>query len=311
MKRSIVRNVLIAKLAALTLVALIFPQSQIRAKGMTEQNLVLPPVGLAAGQSLRFTLFLPNGTYLPNGTPVRARVKLHDERGAVIAQSYEATIAAGQFRYFIFYRNDIPLAGEAGTGRIQLGASLSSSVRLTFSEAIDPVVISIETISISDGTSNAMIVGEVIPAPGGGGNDLFNSGFRNDIMMGICSDQRLVVTISRPASTGSAAQCEPVKGHVKVFDGNGNLIAQSPEKVIPSGGSPSFQFNRNEIPLPGEPGTNRAQVRIRPFFTCPSAPQGADLSLNNVISFEVVDTSKGKTFLIFVSGPNGKLDDGK
>jgi hypothetical protein len=239
--------------------------------------------------------------------PVRARVKIHDERGAVIAQSNEATISAGQFRTYIFNRNNIPLTGEAGTGRIQVRASLASSVKLTFSEAIDPVVISIETISISDGTSNTLLVGEVIPARGGSGNDLLNSGFANDIMMGIGPGQRLVVTAFNTRSPGSDAQREPVSGHVKVFDGIGNLIWQSPEQVIPEGEFRSVQVDRNQIPLAGEPGTNRAQVRIKPFFTFESnrlpALQGDDLLLNNIISFEVVDTNKGKTFLIFVTGP--------
>jgi len=309
MKRCVVRNVFIAELAALALIALFFPQAQVRAQGMTEQISVLPPVGLAAGQSLRFTLFLPNGA------PVRARVKLHDERGAVIAQSNEATILAGQFRYFNISRNDIPLAGEAGIGRVQVRTSVAS-VRLTFSEAIDPVVVSIETISISDGTSNTILVGEIIPGSGGNGNDFLNSGFGNDLMIGLVPGQTLVVTAFNPRSPGSEAQGEPVNGHVKVFDGSSNLIAQSPEQVIPRGEFRSFKINRNEIRLPGEPGTNRAQVRIKPFFTFTSrrlsALQGNDLLLNNVISFEVVDTSAGKTFLIFVTGPGPRrTDDGQ
>jgi len=98
---------------------------------------------------------------------VRAQVKLHNERGAVIAQSDEATIPAGQFCSSNFNRSDIPLAGEAGTGRMQVRASVSS-FRLSFSEAINPVVVSMETVSISDGASNTVFVGEIPPSQVGG-----------------------------------------------------------------------------------------------------------------------------------------------
>jgi hypothetical protein len=277
----------------LALTALCLAQSQARAQGMTKQILVSPPVGLAPGQSARITLWVRDVSL------VGAQVKLHDERGAVIAQSYEATIPAGQFRSFNFNRSDIPLAGEAGTGRVQVRASVSS-VRPTFSEAIDPVVVSIETISISDGTSNTVIVGEVIPTPGRDGNDTLKSGFGNDIITGIVPGQTLRVSLFNPLSSGSEAgsdaQSKSFSGHVKVFDASGNLIAQSADLVVAPGEFRYFDFNRDSLPLPGEPGTGRLQVRTEARFSRTNPVQ-----LPNVVevfergSYEVIDNSTGRT----------------
>jgi hypothetical protein len=148
-----------------------------------------------------------------------------------------------------------------------------------------------EIIEVRDGTSNTVFVGEILPSPSGGsGNDIITSGFGNDILMGIGPNMKVRVTLlNRPAS-GSEAQREPVSGHVKVFDGSGNLIAQSPELVIPPGEFRSFDLNRYALPLPGEPGANRAQVRIKPFFNFESERLSPVLA-----SFEIVDISTGRT----------------
>lgn len=288
MKRYIARHVLIAQLATLALIALCFLQAQVRAQGMTEQVLVSPPVGLAPGQSGRITLWVRDHSLM------RAQVKLHDERGAVVAQSDEATIPAGQFRSFNFNRSDIPLAGEAGTGRVQVRASVSS-VRLTFSEAINPVVVSIETISISDGTSDTIIVGEVIPTPGGSGNDALKSGFGNDIITGIAPGQTLRFSLFNPLSSGSEAvsdaQSKSFSGHVKVFDASGNLIAQSADLIVAPGEFRYFDLNRDALHLPGEPGTGRLQVRLELSFIRINLVQFTV----GIGTSEVIDNSTGRT----------------
>jgi len=84
---------------------------------------------------------------------------------------------------------------------------------------------------------------------------------------------------------------------VKIFGGSGNLIAQSPEQVIPPGEFRSFDFNRDALPLQGEPGTNRAQARIKPFFEFESGRLSPVLA-----SFEIVDGSTGRTASGAVAG---------
>jgi hypothetical protein len=283
MKRHIARHVLIANLAALALSALGFLQAPVRAQGMTGYIVIFPSVGLAPGQSLRFTLFNPNGE------PVRAQAQIHHSGGMLVGLA-DGSVRAGAFHFFEFKRSDISLTGEYGTGRIQL----RPSVRLTFSEAINPVVASMETVEVRDGTSNTVFVGEIIPSQvGGGGNDTLTSGFGNDIIVGIVPGQTLRVTLFNPPSSESEAQSEPVGAHVKVFDGSGNPIAQSPELAIPPGEFRYFNFNRYALSLPGEPGTNRAQARIKPFFRFESERLSPVLA-----SFEIVDNSTGKTVLL-------------
>jgi hypothetical protein len=287
MKRSTAQNVLIAKLAALALSAICFLQAPVRAQEMTGYTVMFPSVGFAPGQNLRLTLFNPNGA------PVRIQAQIYYEdgfKGGVYVASGFVTNNRDEFHSFDFRRSDIPLAGEAGTGRVQL----HPSVRLSFSEAINSVVASMEIIEVSDGTSNTVFVGEIIPSQGGGsGNDTLNSGFGNDIVAGIVPGQTMRVTLFNPPFSESGAQSEPVGGHVKVFDRSGNLIAQSPEQVIPPGKFRSFDFNRYALSLPGESGTNRAQARIKPFYNFRSERLSPVLA-----SFEIVDNSTGKTLTL-------------
>jgi hypothetical protein len=292
MKRCyIVRQVLIAKLAAFALSALCFLQAPVRAQETT-YNVIFPSVGLAHDQILSFTLFNPNGV------PVRAQSYLAFPgfTGGVTVASGD--INGGAFRSFNIKRSDIPQVGEDGTGRIQL----SLSVRLSSSEAIKSVVASMETISISDGTSNTFLIGEVIPtAPSsGGGKDILIGGDARDVLMGIPHNHKLRVTILNPPASGSEAPHTYPGGHVKVFDKGGILLAQSVELVIPTGEFRSFDFNRDALSLPGEPGTNRAQVRIQPSVNSESEWLSPVLA-----SFEIVDNGTGKT--VTLSGFHGDV----
>ena len=294
MQRYIARQILIARLAALALGALCFLQAQVRAQGTTD-TIIFPSVGVTPEQKVSFTLFNPNGT------PVRAQVRSHHPGGAMFLMA-DGSVRAGAFDSFVIAYSAIPWQGDERTGRKQI----LSSVSLTFSgsEAIKPVLASMEIIDVTDGTSSTFLIGERPPSrTGGDGNDIIISGFGNDIMMGFIPGQKALVTAYLPsrlvlAEDGSYEESPPIRGHVKVFDSNGILIAQSPELVIQPGESGSFGFDRNAFPILGEPGTNRAQVRIKPFFTFEpkrlSVP-GEDRLLTSLVSFEIVDNSTGKT----------------
>jgi len=283
MKRYIARHVLTAKVAALMLLTLCIPQAQIRAQGMTSYIIILPSVGLVPGQNLRLTLFNPNGT------PVRAQARSHHSGGMNFAfgDGSVRLIQPGAFHSFAINRYDIPLPGDERTGRIQLLPSVS----LIFSEAILPVVVSMETVSISDGTSHTVFFGEKIPSvPNSSGKDILIEGSTSDYLMGIVPGQTLRVTLFNPPASEAEPSGQPSSGHVKVFDGRGNLLAQSSKLAIPPGEFRSFDFDRAALHVSGEQGTNRAQVRIKPFF---------DFKAERLVrSVELVDNNTGKTVVL-------------
>jgi hypothetical protein len=296
MKRYIARQVLIARLAALALCAVCLLQAAALGQGLTGYVLDFPSVGLAPGESLRLTLFNPNGA------PVQVQAQLRHPGGMLVGMGDGSVrfVQAGISQTFVFKRSDIPLLGEESTGRLQLRASFY--ITLAAPGEIDRLAVSMETVSISDGTSNTIFVAEAIPSAqaGDGGNDVLTGGDARDILMGIIPGQTLRATLFNPRSSGpeagSEAQRHAVSGHVKVFDGSGNLIAQSPDLVIPPGEFRSFDFNREALPSPGERGTGRLQMRASLEVSTvdpPSTDQGASRLI--AASVELIDNSTGKT----------------
>jgi hypothetical protein len=76
-------------------------------------------VALAPGDTLRFTAFnpAPAGEV---GEPISMQMRLYNEHGRVIANSAEVAIPPGEFRTISFKRDELPLAGEPGTGILQV-----------------------------------------------------------------------------------------------------------------------------------------------------------------------------------------------
>jgi hypothetical protein len=75
--------------------------------------------GFVPGQTARFSVANLSAPE-QGGGPVRAQVKLYDAQGNVLAQSEEVELRPGQFRTFDFNRDDLLVAGEPGTGRLQV-----------------------------------------------------------------------------------------------------------------------------------------------------------------------------------------------
>lgn len=291
----------IIRFAALALVALCFLQAPVRAQETT-RNIIFPSVGVASDQNLSLTLFNPTDT------PVQAQAQLHHSGGMLVGlgdgsvRFLSASIQAGAFHSFKFKRSDILLRGEDGTDRVQILPSVHISKAEPWAPT-DRLAVSMETISISDGTSNTLLVSEVIPSrpSSGGGRDILVGGDARDVLMGIGRNQTARVTVYHPsrlvlAENGSYEKSEAISGHVKVFDGSGNLIAQSPELVIPPGEHRSFEYNPY---ITVDYVENRAQVRIKPFLTFESkrlpALPADDRVITSLVSFEVVDNATGKT----------------
>lgn len=87
---------------------------------------------------------------------------------------------------------------------------------------------------------------------------------------------------------------------VKLFDTDGNVIAESAEIAIAPGEFRSVDFSRDAIALVGEPGSGRlqmrAQVRYRAFFLVDrSILRGLPLSL------ELIDSASGNTQAVWLT----------
>jgi len=290
MKPFISRQILIITMAALALGILCFSETRVHAQEMNRYIVMFPSVGLAPGERLRLTLFNPDAE------PLRAQAMIHQPSGVQVglADGSVRFVNSGVSQSFDIDRTDIPLSGEGGTGRLQLRASFL--IGTTEPGTIDRLAVAMETVSISDGTSNTVFFSEkIIHAPDiRGGNDLLLVGAASDALMGIVPGQTLRVTLFNPPSfdseTGAEKQTNPATGHVKVFDGSGNLLAQSQDMIIPPGNFRSFDFNRDALASPGERGTSRQQVRAKPFYDFSSKRLPPVLT-----SFEIVDTRTGKT----------------
>jgi hypothetical protein len=78
------------------------------------------------------------------------------------------------------------------------------------------------------------------------------------VVVGLVPGQTLSITLSNPEDSGA-----PVSGHVKILDAGRGLVFETPEVEIAPGEFHSFQIDRANIALPGDPRTGRFQVAAR------------------------------------------------
>lgn len=76
------------------------------------------------------------------------------------------------------------------------------------------------------------------------------------VLAGLGREQTMRITVHNPLSPRG-----PLRAQVRLFDSQSRLIAESAEAAIPPGDFRSFDFNRSDIPLAGERGNGRLQVR--------------------------------------------------
>ncbi|HKA20766.1 MAG TPA: hypothetical protein VKN18_20960 [Blastocatellia bacterium] len=79
--------------------------------------------------------------------------------------------------------------------------------------------------------------------------------------IGFVPGESIRITVSDPTTDEPDEFREPARAQVKLFDRQGNQVAESPEFSIPRDGFHSVEFSRNSILLSGESGTGRLEVR--------------------------------------------------
>jgi hypothetical protein len=78
-----------------------------------------------------------------------------------------------------------------------------------------------------------------------------------DVLVGIVPGQTLRMNLFSPISAGRS---QTVGARVTILAEDGTLIAQD-TLVIPPGDVRSFDWDHTAVPLPGEPGPDRLQLR--------------------------------------------------
>jgi hypothetical protein len=112
-------------------------------------------------------------------------------------------------------------------------------------------------------------------------------------VVGIVPGQTLSITLSNPEDSGVTVQ-----GHVKILDGT-RVVFETPEAEIAPGQFHSFEIDRADIALPGDPRTGRFQAAAR-LLGIRKASVGRATNLKLRIedipaSIEIIDNLSGKT----------------
>jgi hypothetical protein len=115
---------------------------------------------------------------------------------------------------------------------------------------------------------------------------------------------RISVTLRRLANP----ELPPINARIQLLDTEGGVIAQSDEIKVEPGQIRFWDAPRNQIPVSGEPGTRRLQVRARMVVTT----SATDFDPESVMpAIEIIDANTGRTlhtagkrFLIFTCNPN-------
>jgi hypothetical protein len=111
-------------------------------------------------------------------------------------------------------------------------------------------------------------------------------------LVGLARGDLLRFTAFNPLKTESGRPNEPISLQLKLYDAHGHVIAESPQVEIPPGEFRSIDFNRDELPVPGEPGTGRAQVLYNVRYVL------RDRNIFAATSLEIVDSSTGRTTVL-------------
>ncbi|HEV2664254.1 MAG TPA: hypothetical protein VG324_05050 [Blastocatellia bacterium] len=115
---------------------------------------------------------------------------------------------------------------------------------------------------------------------------------------------RMSVTLRRLANP----ELPPINVRIQLLDTEGRVISQSDEIRVEPCQIRFWDAPRNLIPVAGEPGTGRLQVRTRIVVTAPTTDFDTESLMPTI---EIIDGSTGRTlqnagkrFLIFTCDPN-------
>ena len=112
-------------------------------------------------------------------------------------------------------------------------------------------------------------------------------------VVGFVPGQTLSFTLSNPEDSGVS-----FRGHVKILDGT-RVVFETPEVEIGPGQFHSFEINRSDISLPGDPRTGRFRAAGRLLGVRKASVERAKARIDKLpLSIEIVDNDSGKTVVL-------------
>lgn len=267
----------------------------------------MAPVGLAPGQTLRYTwanLATPDA--LEHFEPLRVVVRLLADDGSLIAQDAAAAVGAGRFQVFDFSRGAIGGTGDAATARLQLTVETTVVGRGNYND----IVLKPGVADLDDGVEIIdEVTGATVVAIGRGYNELSmddtagkeksaSHGFQiisagKDRLVGIVPGQSLRITSADPfPGTEAARKIKPLFAFT-VYDLDGKPIVEGDQVALEPGQTHSFEVPYSAVGV----SAGRVQVRVeaRRYFNGFVSRFSAGGTALAPVALEIVDAASGRT----------------
>ena len=276
------------------------PFGSASAAGRRDRQVESFSLGIARGQTLRVTAFngMPAAVGDPKGGGLRVLVAplIFDHDGNLLAEADEIAVEPGESHSFDFNRDDLELAGDPGTGRLQVRGeiryrlfALVDRTRMAWSS----VSASLEIMDGTTGETSAYMNPRSFQIVSAGKNRA-RSG-PQALAQSASSSTRLSPVGLAPGQTlriCGANRATP--GHPDLYV---NIWAESPDGsrvfdvtfAVQTAQTRCADLDREAIGLTGEPGTGRLQLASGLTFVGGPPPDSV------LVSGEVFSTETGRT----------------
>jgi hypothetical protein len=264
-------------------------------------DLISFPIGAVANQTLRISIAVQPTGDRTTGDGTLARFELLNVAGRVLATSADVPVGPDHMVFWDILRNTLPDSGDAATGRLEVRARLIITLADGTSHAELPALLpSLELVDTPTGHTVAQTDWAFLLARAD--KDAASSFVLPSSGFGLARGQTLRANLVNASES-------PVRARFELVDADGRAHAVQTNIVIPSGTTRSIDVNRDALPITGEPGTGRTQVRYRFFAVVDRSSSQDDPSL--LPSGQLLKTDTGQTQIALLVPAIQKIRDAK